>query len=187
MRKLKLQMQLSIDGFVAGAEGEMDWMQWNWDDSLKEYVNDITGPVDTILLGRKLAGGFIPVWTERDNDPATSDEFTTKMVHAPKYVFTRTMTRCSWDHTELVHGDLVRMVNVLKEQEGGDLIVYGGGNFVGSLISNGLIDEYHLFINPTAIGSGMRIFDQLDSSRRLQLADCRKFECGIAVLKYVIA
>lgn len=60
MRKVKLQMQVSLDGFVAGPNGEMDWMTWNWDDELKEYVMKLTDPVDCIILGRVLAQGFIP-------------------------------------------------------------------------------------------------------------------------------
>ena len=60
MRKLKLQMQMSIDGFVAGPNGEQDWMVWNWDDSLNAYVDEITASIDCILLGRVLAQGFIP-------------------------------------------------------------------------------------------------------------------------------
>ena len=62
MRKVKLQMQVSIDGFVAGPNGEMDWMVWDWDDALKDYVTRLTEPVDTIVLGRVLAQGFIPYW-----------------------------------------------------------------------------------------------------------------------------
>ena len=60
MRKVKLQMQVSVDGFVAGPNGEMDWMAWNWDDELKKHVTDLTEPVDCIIMGRKLAQGFIP-------------------------------------------------------------------------------------------------------------------------------
>ena len=60
MRKVKLQMQLSLDGYVAGVNGEMDWMSWNWDDELKKYVVELTEPVDCIILGRVLAQGFIP-------------------------------------------------------------------------------------------------------------------------------
>ena len=62
MRKLKLQIQLSIDGFIAGPNGEMDWMIWNWDDKLKDFVTQLTESTDTIVLGRKLAEGFIPYW-----------------------------------------------------------------------------------------------------------------------------
>ena len=59
MRTLKLQMQISVDGFVAGPNGELDWMEWNWDDEIKNYVNELTDSVDTILLGRKMTEGFI--------------------------------------------------------------------------------------------------------------------------------
>ncbi len=64
MRKLKLQVQSSIDGLIAGVNGEMDWMKWNWDDSLKNYVEEITSTIDCIVLGRKLAEGFIPYWAD---------------------------------------------------------------------------------------------------------------------------
>ena len=177
-------MQLSIDGFVAGPGSEMDWMQWNWDDGLKNYVMDITRPVDTLVLGRKLAEGFIPAWKSRFEDPLTRDEFSEKMVKAPKYVFTRTLSNCPWEQTEFVHSDLARSIRVLKDKDGGDVMAYGGGEFVGSLISNNLVDEYHLFFNPTAIGKGMRIFDQLEGYLKLSLLDCRKFDCGVGLMTW---
>jgi dihydrofolate reductase len=62
MRKIKLQIQVSTDGFVAGPGGEMDWMVWDWDDELKMYVNELTDAVDLILLGGVLAKGFIDAW-----------------------------------------------------------------------------------------------------------------------------
>ena len=62
MRKLKLQVQISVDGFIAGPHGEMDWMTFDWDEAISQYVQAITDPVDCIVLGRKLAEGFIPHW-----------------------------------------------------------------------------------------------------------------------------
>jgi len=59
IRKLKLQMQISVDGYVAGPNGEMDWMVWDWDDELKKYVEQLTVTIDTILLGRKMVDGFV--------------------------------------------------------------------------------------------------------------------------------
>ncbi len=92
MRKVKLQMQVSLDGFVAGPNGEMDWMTWNWDDELKEYVMKLTEPIDCIILGRVLAQGFIPHWTAAAQNPE-SDSFTHKMVDTPKVVFSKTLFR----------------------------------------------------------------------------------------------
>jgi dihydrofolate reductase len=87
MRKLKLQMQITIDSFVAGANGEMDWMVFDWDDDMKNYVNEITEPVDCIILGRKLAQGFIPSWTSRITDPETADLLLIKWSIHPKSCF----------------------------------------------------------------------------------------------------
>jgi dihydrofolate reductase len=81
-------------------------------------------------------------------------------------------------------GDLVQEVNALKKQNGGDLIAYGGGKFVSSLIQNNLIDEYHLFVNPTAIGNGMPIFKSLENNLNLKLIKAKPFKCGIVVLCY---
>ncbi|WP_374950565.1 dihydrofolate reductase family protein [Mucilaginibacter sp.] len=186
MRKLKLQMQVSLDGFVAGPNNEMDWMTWDWDDQLKEYVADITRPVDTIILGRVLAEGFIPVWKERSNE-AEADAFTHKMVNDPKVVFTRSLSESPWENTTLATGDIAEEVSKLKAQEGGDIVAYGGARLVSALIKNNLIDEYHLFVNPAAIGKGKPIFAELDSKLNLKLIKANSFSCGINVLCYAPA
>ena len=190
MRKLKLQMQVSTDGFVAGPHGEMDWLVWNWDDELKKYVTEITDPVDCIILGRVLAQGFIDVWADRARDPKTSTEelgFSHKMNDTPKIVFSKTLERVEpgWKNTKLAKGNVVEEINELKKQPGNDIIAYGGASFASSLIRNGLIDEYHLFVNPTAIGKGMAIFNNLDNKLNLKLVKARSFNCGIALLCYV--
>lgn len=179
MRKLKLQVQLSIDGFIAGQNGEMDWMVWNWDDKLKSYVGEISAPVDTIILGRKLAEGFIPHWTSNPQQEGAE-----KINNSNKIVFTKTLVKSVWDNTQLAKGDLVEEITSLKNSDGGDIIVYGGGTFVSALIKTGLIDEYHLFINPVAIGSGMTIFKDVHKNLHLSLVKAIAFDCGITVLNY---
>jgi dihydrofolate reductase len=185
MRKLKLQMQLTLDGFVAGPNGEMDWMVWNWDDELKKYVTEITDPVDCIVLGRKLAQGFIPHWATIAANP-DNPEFTAgkKFTHTHKVVFTKTLDKSEWDNTVLAKGDLIDEITKLKRQDGKDIIAYGGAGFASSLIKQGLIDEYHLFINPVAIGKGMAIFSNLEKKLTLQLVKARSFDSGIVVLCY---
>lgn len=75
-------------------------------------------------------------------------------------------------------------ITKLKKQDGNDIIAYGGATFVSALIKHGLIDEFHLFINPTAIGKGMTIFKDLDGKQNLTLVKSRSFDCGIVVLNY---
>ena len=186
MRKLKLQVQISIDGFIAGPKGEMDWMVWDWDDALKQYVSDITEPVDTILLGRTLAQGFIPHWAAAAAQP-DHPEFAAgkKYTDTQKIVFSRTLHQSEWAHTEWAADPLVDRVTSLKKQQGRDIIAYGGARFVSALIAHGLIDEFHLFVNPTALGSGMAIFESLHSYQKMSLEFSKSFSCGVVVNQYV--
>lgn len=179
MRKLKLQVQLSVDGFISGANGEMDWLVWNWDDALKNYVAQITEPVDCIVLGRKLAQGFIPHWAANPEMEGAE-----KINSVKKVVFTKTLESTDWEKTVLAKGNLVEEINELKAQEGGDIIVYGGGTFVSNLLKESLIDELHLFINPAALGSGMPIFQVLTQRQDFALQQAQAFDCGIVVLVY---
>jgi len=185
MRKLKLQVQMTVDGYIAGLNGEMDWMTFNWDNELKKYVKEITEPVDCIILGRKLAEGFIPYWATvaaNQDDP----EFTAgnKFTDTHKVVFTKTLDKSEWDNTILAKGDLVDEITRLKKQDGKDIIAYGGATFVSALIKQVLIDEFHLFINPITIGKGMTIFKELDGKQNLTLNNSLTFTCGIVLLCY---
>jgi dihydrofolate reductase len=185
MRKLKLQVQTTTDGFMGGPNGEMDFLTWNWSDDIKAYVGEITEPVDTILLGRKLAEGFIPYWTNALQQPQPQ-EGAKKFVETPKVVFTKTLTSSPWENTVLAKGDLTEEVNAMKKSPGNDMIVYGGGTFVSNLISKGLIDEYHLLVNPVAIGKGMPLFQKLGDKQPLKLMQAKAFDCGIVLLRYTV-
>jgi len=176
---------MTVDGYIAGLNGEMDWMTFNWDNELNKYVAEITKSVDCIVLGRKLAQGFITHWAAVAADP-DHPEFTAgmKFTDTHKVVFTKTLDRSEWDNTVLAKVDLVDGINALKKQDGKDIIAYGGATFVSALIKQGLIDEFHLFINPAAIGNGMTIFKELDRKQDLTLVKSTSFDCGIVVLNY---
>jgi len=185
MRKLKLQLQISLDGYIAGPNGEQDWMSLDWGDDINSYIDELTRPVDTIVLGRKLAEGFIPYWARVAADSENPEqESGKKFTETPKVVFTNTLTEHKWDNTTLVKGNITNEVYRLKKQDGNDIIAYGGASFVSSLIKYDLIDEYYLFVNPTAIGRGMAIFSKLENNRQLSLSGSRPFDCGIVVLNY---
>jgi dihydrofolate reductase len=177
LRKLKLQVQMSIDGYIAGPNGEMDWMVWNWDDELKEYVNELTESIDSILLGRKMTDGFISHWSDvmtKPDDPGYS--FAKKMIETPKVVFTKTLNKSKWVNTDIATGDLTDEINKLKRKNGKDIIVCGGASFDSSLIKAGLIDEFHLFVNPAAIGNGMTIFKDLNEMQKFSLVKSIAFD-----------
>ena len=192
MRKLKLQVQISVDGFIAAENGSTDWLvwdwgaEWNWDDELKAHFDEILESVDCVLLSRTLAeGGFISHWEEAARTPGDSRyAYARRLSEKPKVVFSKTLNGSLWPNAVLATGDLVDEVNALKGQNGGDMIVYGGGTFVSSLIREHLIDEFQLFVNPTLLGSGMAIFGEIGAHRELALTGARAFDCGIAVLNY---
>ena len=97
MRKLKLQVQMTVDGFISGLHGEMDWLCFSWSEDIKNYVREITNPVDTIILGRKLAEGFIPHWEKVVQNPDDPEyEGGLKYTTTPKIVFTRTINKSIW-------------------------------------------------------------------------------------------
>lgn len=176
---------MSVDGYIAGPRGEMDWMIYDWDDELKNYVAVITEPVDCIVLGRKLAEGFIPYWADVAANPADPEYLAgKKFTDTGKIVFTKTMVKSIWENTVLAKGDLVEEIHRLKKQGGQDIIAYGGATFVSELIRHQLIDEYHLFINPVVIGNGMPIFKTVESNQNLRFIQATSFDCGIVVLKY---
>ena len=163
----------------------MDWMVWNWDDELKKYVNEITAKVDCIILGRKLAQGFIPHWASVASNPDNPEfAFGKKMNDTPKVVFSKTLKKSEWTNTKLANGEISDEISQLKKQKGSDIIVYGGGSFVSSLLKAGLIDEFHFFINPAILGKGMPIFKSLDKKQNLKLVKSISFKCGIVLLCY---
>lgn len=174
---------MSIDGFVGGPNGELDWMTWDWDDKLKHFTDELHKPVDTILLGRKMTGGFVSHWENIVNTKPDSEEFPFAkiMVDTQKIVFSKTVKSIEGKSIHVENRDLKNSVNELKNKNGKDIIVYGGATFVSSLIKENLIDEFYIYVNPAAIGNGLRIFT---GRNNLKLRESKQFGCGIVVLIY---
>jgi dihydrofolate reductase len=193
MRKLKLQVQISVDGYVGGPNGELDWRTLNWDDKLKAFAYPLRDVCDTILLGRKMAEVFIPHFEDTVNNlqPKNADKaldekfaYANRMVSMPKIVFSKTMKTFDGKNVSVENGDFVTAIKNLKSREGKDIIVYGGAGFVSSLIKEGIIDEFNFFVNPVMINKGLRIFDLLEHRQKLSLISATPYECGISVLVF---
>ena len=135
-----------------------------------------------------MTDGFISHWTDYVKNKPDSEEysFAKKMVEYSKVVFTKTLNQTGWENTVLVKGNIVEEVNKLKNQDGKGIIVYGGAEFVSSLIKEDLIDEYYLFVNPVAIKEGLTIFDKMPDMKRLDLIESKSFDCGINLLCYKV-
>jgi dihydrofolate reductase len=180
MRTFKLQTQVSVDGYMAGPNGEMDWMTVPWSDDMSSYVDGLTESVDTIVLGRRLAEGFIPAWAA--GPEGEDQESIDWMNNTPKVVISNSLGESPWENAVVAGGDLAETVNRLKTGSGGDLIAYGGSTLVSNLVAEDLLDELHLFVNPTAIGAGLPVFGDRGDYSLLRLVTARPFDCGITAL-----
>ncbi|WP_426669204.1 dihydrofolate reductase family protein [Mucilaginibacter sp. McL0603] len=186
MRKLKLQVQMTIDGFVAGPNGELDWM-WipgERDEAGFRKVIELADSCDIILLGRGMIREFIDHWENVvDNLPDSPEQsLAQRMVNMRKIVFSRTQTAIKGRNLEVENGDLATAVQALKKEPGKDIMVYGGANFASSLISLNLIDEYYIFSNPVAIGNGLTIFKE---QKVLKLESSTVYKNGKIINKYL--
>jgi dihydrofolate reductase len=140
-----------------------------------------------------MAETFIPHFEEtvndlqsKNHDKALDEKFAYahRMVSMPKIVFSKTMKSFDGKNVSVENGDLVTAIKDLKTQKGKDMIVYGGAGFVSSLIKEGLIDEFYLFVNPIMINKGLRIFDLLEHRQKLSLVSATPYACGISVLAF---
>ena len=190
MKKLILEVQTSIDGFVAAEDGSTSWMSWNWGEDwtwtpeLQQYHNELTAATECILLSRKMAEeGFIHHWAGMAQKAGSAVQgFAQKITDLPKVVFTKTLDESRWDNTTLAKGNLVQEINALKARY--NLIAYGGAGFAASLISAGVVDEIHLLVNPVAIGKGMPIFNKVKGTLPLTLISSTAYSNGMMLVKY---
>jgi dihydrofolate reductase len=182
MRKLKLQMHMSLDGIVGGTK---DSGTTFWDAELRKDSIDNLSDVDTILIGSHTAADLITYWGKVAEDLSDEDyELGKRITEIPKVVFSKKMTVSSWPNATVINGQLKNEIEHLKNLQGENMLVYGGAGFVSSLIKENLIDEYDLLVHPEIAGKGLKIFDDVDDILQLKLIEAREFSCGVVLLKY---
>ena len=193
MRKLILQMQTSVDGYVGRSGDGPGWQVWNWgpacpwDGPLKARFNAVFHGVDTILLSRKiLDGGYLDHWTQFAHDYGDNPDFdfARRLVDARKVVFSNTLQKTKWTGVDLARRPLVEEINVLKAESGRDMIAFGGATFASALIANDLVDEYQFYVNPVALREGLSIFKERETDANLQLREAKTYGCGVVVVCY---
>ncbi|SOD98005.1 Dihydrofolate reductase [Spirosoma fluviale] len=189
MRKVILFMHVSLDGFVCGPNGEQDWMTMD-DDEVGHYlIPDLQKTVDTMLVGRVLYQGFASFWPTVTNNPETPPElvdFANWMNTTPKVVFSKTLTTVDWQNARLAKADVATEIATLKQQPGGDMVVFGGAEFVSSLAKLDLVDEYRIKLEPIVLGTGKALFKDVTERIKLTLTKAKSFDSGVVGLYYQV-
>lgn len=177
MRRVVLQMGMTIDGFVA-SDREHPGGAVPEDEELVRWKLDRVSRAGAQLMGRVTYEEMASYW------PSSSHPYAAPMNDIPKVVFSRTLTNASWPVTRIARGDLAAEIAAVKDERGPDVIAYGGATFAAALAAQGLVDEYCLAIQPVATGTGQPLFAQLSAALRLELVEARSFECGVVVHVY---
>jgi dihydrofolate reductase len=193
MRKMILQMQMSVDGFLGRKGDGPGWQVWDWgkdctwDEKLIQSFNHFFEDVDCILLGRNIIeGGYLDHWTEMAKLYPAQPEFAfaQRVLDARKIVFSHTLTTSKWPRTEIVKLPLGEEVNKLKAEPGGNIVAFGGVGLAASLIESDVVDELQFYVNPVALGDGLTIFKKTNVDTKLKLLSAQAYDCGIVVNRY---
>jgi dihydrofolate reductase len=202
MRKLILKMSVTLDGFVGGASGNIDWLFTTTDDAAKKWIADTIGQAGVHIMGSRTYADMAAYW------PSSTDILAAPMNQIPKVVFSRSRDPklsattkaledanrdapvdkaravASWSQPRIAAGDLAQEIARLKEEPGNDILAHGGAGFARSLVASGLIDEYQLLVHPVALGSGLPLFSQLAEPLRLNLVSTTRFAAGAVAHVY---
>ena len=187
MRKLIVLMNVTLDGFMAGPDCELDWHFERWGPEMAESLSEELGKADTILLGRVTYNAMAAYWPMKLNCLDISREdiaFADMMNNHWKVVFSKTLHETQWNNSRIVKGDLASEILKMKRDHGKDMILFGSGKLVTALIQEDLVDEYRLWIHPILLGRGKPFFNAIDNRQELRLIERKSFSSGVVVLKY---
>jgi dihydrofolate reductase len=178
MRRVVLQMGVTVDGYVAGPGGAGDWGLAPEHPDVRAWKVGSLHQVGTHIMGRVTFEQMAAHW------PSATGDYAAFMNDLPKVVFSKTLPAAGWAGTRIARGDLTAEIAALKEEPGGEIMAHGGARFVQALSRDGLIDEYRLVILPVALGSGLPLFKDLDRPLRLDLAEAQSFPDGTVIHVY---
>lgn len=190
MRRIIMINWVSIDGFFAGPNGEIDWILRDpeVDKALHEPRSDQpeSEGSDTMLLGNTTYTMFENSWPQIAQDPTSPEELhklAEEVIGMTKIVFSRTRQEVTWENSRLLHGNLMEEVKRIKQGGGSPVIIFGSGTIVQQLSNAGLIDEYFLAVTPIVLGKGKPLFQDVNKLN-LRLLEARHFKSGNVLLRY---
>lgn len=180
-------MHISLDGFVAGPNGEMDWIKI--DQELFDYVGRRISEGDTALYGRvtyEMMESYWPTAAEKPNATKHDIEHSKWYKGVHKVVLSTTLDGADLTNTTVISNNLTDNVNKIKRQEGNDILLFGSPGATHSLMELGLIDGYWLFVNPVILGKGIPLFTGIESKTKLTLLGTKQFDSGVTELNYIV-
>ena len=187
MRKLIVSMNITLDGFMAGPNCELDWHFNAWNEEMAQVAAEQLSRADTIILGRityRAMARYWPMQAANLHCPREDIVFADMMNTHTKIVFSKTLTATEWNNTRLVKRGIGREITNLKQQPGKDIIVYGSGKVVSALIRLSLIDEYKVWVHPVVLGKGKPLFPEMQQRISMKLFNSRTFSSGVVMLTY---
>lgn len=185
MRKVILFMHTSLDGFVAGTKGEMDWI--NVDEQMFDYAGKRTEESDVALYGRityQLMEAYWPTAADQTNPTKHDIEHSTWYNSVQKVIVSKTMKDANLKNTTVIGNNLPSEIRKLKSGTGKNIVMFGSPTVAHSLMNENLIDDYWLFVNPIMLGKGIPLFKDLKQSINLELLSSNKFPSGVVCLHY---
>ena len=179
MRRVVLQMSITLDGYVAGPGGELDWELPDEHPDVRAWKVASLRQVGTHIMGRVTYEAMAEYW------PNATGDYAAFMNNLPKVVFSGTLPVARWGASRIARGDLAEEIAALKSESDGETIMaHGGATFVQALSRLGLIDEYRLVILPVALGNGLPLFKDLAKPLRVDLAEAKSFPDGTVIHVY---
>lgn len=188
MRSLVFFMHASLDGFVAGTKGELNWVTVN--DEIFEFVSTMTARADTALYGRvtfQMMEAYWPKAGEKPNASKHDKEHSIWYKNVAKVVLSKTLDETGLKNTKVIRDNLQKNITQLKQsQDGGskNILIFGSPGASHSLLEFGLIDEYWIFVNPILLGEGIPLFKNVNDRVKLKLLESKTFTSGVIALHY---
>jgi dihydrofolate reductase len=188
MRKIISFMHMSLDGFVAGPKGEMDWIKA--DEDIFNHVGKRISETDTALYGRVTYQMMESYWPTAADKPKASKhdiEHSKWYSNVHKLVLSKTMKEAGLTNTEIINENLFDRITELKQSRGGqskDILLFGSPAATHTLMQQNLIDGYWLFVNPLILGHGIPLFVDIKNKINLKLLSTQQFNCGVTELNY---
>lgn len=187
MRKIIVSINVTLDGFMAGPRGELDWHFPHWNEEMANFAYEQLCMMDSILLGRITYQAMASYWPYQANNTAHGRQecdYAYMMNNYEKIVFSKTLRTVEWRNSRLVKKNIAKEVAELKQQPGMDMIIYGSGSIVSRLMQLDLIDEYVLWLHPVVLGKGIPLFRDTQHTYPLKLLKTKAFSSGVVVLYY---